>query len=112
MLRLSQQARDVQDMIGVLGRNALYSALREQQTDFVRLSTDVLQDVPSHLLREVFRQLWVEQDWPRQRMGFDMWQRLANLVQSPESARSISLPGDLTARREGAMLCLNRSTHL
>ncbi len=110
LLRLSQQASEVQEMLDILGRNALYGALREQRADRVQLNADVLRDVPPHLLREVFRQLWAEQSWPRQRMGFDMWQRLANLVQSPEPAKSISLPGDLTARREGSMLRIFRST--
>ncbi len=109
LLRLSQQAVEVQEMIDVLGQRALYEALREQRSGFVRLNADVLQDLPSHLLREVFRQLWIEQGWPRQRMGFDMWQRLTELVQVPESAKSFSLPGDLTARREGAMLSIGQS---
>ena len=106
LLRLSEQASDVQEMLKELGKRALYEALREQRPDRVRLHAAVLREQPTHLLREVFRQLWVEQNWPRQRMGFDDWHRLAEMVQNPESSKSISLPHNVQATRSRGFLLL------
>lgn len=104
--RLSKQACDVQEMLEVLGKRALYEALREQSANRVRMHADVLREQPTHLLREVFRLLWIEQDWPRQRMGFDDWNRLAEMVQNPESSKSISFPHNVQATRSRACLVL------
>ncbi len=106
LLRLSQQATDAQALVEACAQSELRAVILDSSPALVRLNADRLSDLSTHLLREVLRQLWLEQDWPRQRMGFDVWQRLAMLVQSPESAKSMSLPHDLHATCEGSTLVI------
>ncbi|MCA9025469.1 MAG: tRNA lysidine(34) synthetase TilS [Planctomycetaceae bacterium] len=109
LLRLSQQATDAQTLLEEIARAELQAVLLNSSPQRLALNADRMADLSPHLLREVLRQAWLLQDWPRQRMGFDVWQRLVSLVQSPESVKSISLPHQIQATCDGSNLVIERS---
>ena len=63
------------------------------------------------LLRELFVAIWKRQAWPRQAMGSDQWQRLAELVATaPDDVEQMTqcFPGQVTAKKAGESLWLTR----
>lgn len=66
---------------------------------------------PRYLVRETLKRVWRTAGWPRQAMGFEQWDRLAALAASGAdtlSERRITLPGAITATRDGPRLVLSR----
>jgi tRNA(Ile)-lysidine synthase len=64
------------------------------------------------LVRELFVAIWKQRAWPRQAMGFDKWDELAQLARSSmgdNEHRTLVLPGGLFAQRIGSRLTLQRS---
>jgi tRNA(Ile)-lysidine synthase len=61
---------------------------------------------PRHRLREMLRLLWQREAWPMGEMGFEAWERLAEVAVGPETA--LDLPGGITARRRERILQLER----
>jgi len=76
----------------------LERALDSSTADECRLKWQPFAGVPRHLIREVLSQLWRRQTWPRQKMGFEHWDELANIALHGGAA---TFPGHLDARREG-----------
>jgi tRNA(Ile)-lysidine synthase len=104
LTRLGRQVADVQELIGRLARPLLTGAIIEHTPERVVLDAAPLQDADRHLLRESLRLLWTDQQWPRQRMGFDHWDRLARLIQTGQSSQSLTLPDGMTAKRAGSTI--------
>jgi tRNA(Ile)-lysidine synthase len=103
ILRLAEQASELQSTIEELAKSLLKKCLEDDGSEVVRLNTDVLADARRHLVREVFVELWKAKKWPRQAMGFDDWDRLARLV---KDGGAVTLPGDIAARRRGKLIVL------
>jgi len=103
--RLAQQAGDVQQTLALLAERLMAAACEHRDADSCRLNCDVLREAPRHLLRESLTVLWRQQNWPRQRMGFAEWDRLAELVLRDGGA---TLPGGIEATRRGRLLVLRR----
>jgi tRNA(Ile)-lysidine synthase len=99
LTRLGKQVADVQGIIERLARQLLESSVIERTHERVVLDCVPLRDADCHLLREALRLLWAKQQWPRRRMGFDHWDRLARLAQTGPSSQSLTLPEGMTARR-------------
>ena len=55
-----------------------------------------LTTAPQHVVRALFRLVWEREQWPRGHMGFEQWERLAEIVKSEEKAGD--LPGGVRAR--------------
>lgn len=103
--RLSQQSGDIQTSIEFAAANLLDEALIAVGTDFCRLVRDPLRKQPRHFVREAFRLLWQRMDWPRQRMGYDDWDRLAMLVHQPCGG---NFPDGIVARRRRYVIEIER----
>ncbi len=103
LLRLAGQARDVGEAMEFVARGLLEAAIQDQTVDTVRIDCNVLAQQPPHLVRECFRLIWIEMNWPRQKMGFAEWDQLAKLVLVPGAA---TLPKGIDARRRGPLLVL------
>ncbi|WP_197443778.1 tRNA lysidine(34) synthetase TilS [Maioricimonas rarisocia] len=103
--RLGAQASELQSAMQTLAERCLDAAVRDLQPQVARLDWIVLADQPRHLVREVFLQLWTRQRWPRQRMGFEHWDRLADLVLDADSI-AVTLPGRCDARRRGGLVVI------
>jgi len=80
--------------------------LEESTASVCRMNCEKLSQRPRHLIRACLTLLWKRLDWPRQRMGYDDWNRLAELI---AGTGAISLPGRIEARRRGTMLVLRRA---
>lgn len=105
LLRLADQADELQTEITELAGRLLESCLADDTSDMCRLNCGLLERQPRHLVREVFVELWKRKRWPRQAMGFDDWDRLYRLVK--EGGR-IVLPGKIEAERRGTLLALSQ----
>jgi len=120
LLRLAHQAADVQDVLLPLSQQLLDACLLEplglatqppaaasgrDNRQVCRLDCTVLREQPRHLVRECFRRLWYAMDWPRQKMGFDEWEHLADLG---SQSGAWCLPGGVRAERRDAVLRLER----
>lgn len=103
LLRLSAQAKAVQQTLETVADRLLESALLTQRPDGVRIDCKVLADQPPGLVREVFSRLWQRQGWPRRNMSFEHFEKLAQLSATREFAQH-SLPGSLQAKRRRDVL--------
>jgi tRNA(Ile)-lysidine synthase len=103
LLRLAEQASELQSTIEELAERLLGRCVEDETTDLVRLNAELLAAQPRHLVREVFVQLWKRKNWPRQAVGFDEWDRLARLV---EEGGSATLPGNIEATRRGTLIVI------
>ena len=107
--RLGEQARDVQSILESLAEDLLRLAVVERFPDRVTLTTAPLAAVSRHLMREAFRLLFVQQNWPRGRIRFDDWDRLAATAQSPPRTTSLTLPCGIHARLRRDQMTIERS---
>jgi tRNA(Ile)-lysidine synthase len=103
---LSQQADDVDDLVADLAVRLLAAATLDDGPDGVRLRVAALAQKPRHLVRSVFVRLWDDHGWPRQAMGYDRWNELADLVAA--STGTLTLPGAIEARRRDDLLVITR----
>jgi tRNA(Ile)-lysidine synthase len=98
LLRLAHVAQDAQAAIRPWAESVLDASQSEATKQSATLHVSALRSVPIHVAREAFVVLWSRQDWPRQSMGWNEWQRLVELVHDARAA-TIGLPGGVEARR-------------
>jgi tRNA(Ile)-lysidine synthase len=103
--RLGQQAAQSQSALEALAAELLERVLDSSSADECRLKWQPLAGVPRHLIREVLSQLWRQQNWPRQKMGFEQWDALAEIALSGGAA---TFPGKIDVRRDGKWLVLGQ----
>jgi tRNA(Ile)-lysidine synthase len=105
LLRLADQAADLQEVIERLANDLLESCIEDVSEKQCRLNVRPLANEPRHLVREVFVALWKRQNWPRRGMGFYDWDRIHRLVKEGGAA---TLPGGIEATRRGSLIVLSR----
>ncbi len=103
--RLGGQAEGAERVIDSLSQDLLEKIVIDKSSEVVRLDCDMLRDQSPYLVRACLIHLWKELGWPRQRMGFDEWDVLQQLILG-EGA--VMLPGKIEARRRGQLLVLRR----
>ncbi|MBS0205205.1 MAG: tRNA lysidine(34) synthetase TilS [Planctomycetes bacterium] len=108
VLRLAEQAAEIEQTLTCLAERLLDQVLLDAQPDAVRLDTRPLADQPVHLVRELFRAIWQRQQWPRQAMGSTEWNRLAQVALDGGDA---NLPGQIRARQNPPGLMLVEKTN-
>jgi len=101
----AERIRDAQATIEELAAELLEKSLEDQSPDLVRLNADVLAAQRRHIVREAFVLLWKRQNWPRQAVGFESWDRLWRLVQE---GGTVTLPGKIEAKRRGKLIVVRR----
>lgn len=106
LLRLADQAGEAQEAIEALAAD-LYERVVERKSSNgeCRLLWQPLASQPRHLIRELFAFIWRQESWPRQNMGFDQWNRLAEIALHGGAA---ILPGRIDVRRSGKHVILAR----
>jgi tRNA(Ile)-lysidine synthase len=105
LCRLAEQAREIDEVLSHAGEQLLQRSLMDARQGDCRLDIGCLADQPRHLVREMFRALWRRQQWPRQAMGFEQWDRLAEVLATRET---ITLPNRIEARFHSADLLVVR----
>lgn len=106
--RLGAQAAESQQVIEILADRELDVMLLECRPESCRLNRSRCTDLPRHLLRACFHRVWVRLHWPRQRMGYREWERLADLATDAATHARLSLPGAIEASTRKTLLHLER----
>ena len=108
LARLSQHAAEAHQIVSALAEQIIGECVREQTSETCTVDCFILAQHPRPLRREVFTRLWQQQAWPRQRMSFQHWDQLAELV---DAGRGFSLPGSIEAKRRRETLTLIRASN-
>ena len=117
----NRHVRDALCRLGVLSREACRvidtqvdplwdRCVADAAADAVTIRTAPLAQVDRYLIRELLMRLWRRRDWPQQKMGFEQWELLAGLVQSPTAlVTELSLPGGVRVKTNNQGLRLERT---
>lgn len=105
LTRLARQVADAQTALVAVAQQLWASACESTGSAVCVLAWQKLTAAPQHVLREMFVLIWHRHGWPRQAMGFDHWNRLADLV---HRGGQLDLPGGVVARRVGRTLTVER----
>ncbi len=107
LVRSGALAADAQEVLESLAEGLLDEALVEHSPERLVLACAALRGAHRHLVRELFVVAWRRQGWPRQAMGLDQWNQLAELATGDGvSSPTIMLPGAIQAERCGERLSL------
>ena len=104
LCRLAEQAEELSSTLTQLAQELLATAMIDDSEEAVRLDVSRLTGRPRHLVRQVFVELWQRRGWPLRDMGYEQWNRLADLVTADGVAQ---FPGAIEARRRGGLLILS-----
>jgi hypothetical protein len=110
LLRLGTLAGEAQQVIDAHVARLVRVAVRTGSPRAISIDCRPLADEPRHVVRELLLTAWRDAGWPLQAMGYDSWERLAELLQQPLEPATvrIALPGSVTAQKTGEELSLTR----
>lgn len=94
--RLGRQAAELHELVEALAVDLLRRAIRHRTPTVCRVDAATLADQPRPVVRELFVQLWRQQNWSRQKMGFDHWEQLVEIALT---GGAVTLPGNIDARK-------------
>lgn len=107
LLRLSQSACEVVQLMDRVSGQIESECVVNRTNDHVLLRRGRLSVVPRLLVSHYFTALWIQQQWPRQKMTSRHWNALVTCVLGQGSSR-FQLPGRIDATRQGEYLRLVR----
>ena len=96
LVHLAEQAGQMFADVEAQALSALRDAELPRAGNLLILNRAQLATLSRNLLRELLRQLWQRENWPRDRMRFEEWDRLAGLALG--EATAIDLPEGIRAR--------------
>jgi len=108
LLQLSQQVTETYDYLQLNTEKLFQECVISIDSDLVRLHAKLLQEVPALIVRELFRFIWSKLQWPRKKMTFSHWEKLAQFVRNDQT--QIDFPAAITARKRGEMIVLERKS--
>jgi tRNA(Ile)-lysidine synthase len=102
LLRLAAQADETKQLIGDLAVRLAHQCVEPiHDSQAIRIDCRALAAQPDLIVREVLKIAWDHARGPRQDMGLDEWQQLANLAKAHRDVPAVNLPGNIRARRDG-----------
>jgi tRNA(Ile)-lysidine synthase len=104
LARLARQADEVCRAEEAEAEALLREAELPRAGRLVVLDAQRLTAAPRRLVRAALRHVWGREGWPLGGMGYEAWERLADLAVSAEGASDF--PGAIHARRRGRVLQL------
>ncbi|MEX2120183.1 MAG: tRNA lysidine(34) synthetase TilS [Pirellulales bacterium] len=109
LVRLGTLAGEAQQVLEPMIESLTEQAVHAQRGRVV-IDCSALAGQPRYLVREMFVVAWRGQGWPEQSMGFEQWERLAELAMTGATRREvkITLPGAIAAHKKGEQLTLAR----
>lgn len=113
LLRLSRQARDVQQALTIHVDRLIesYAELAQNADNGAAGGFSVvcrpLRGEPSLVIHELCKRVWQRLGWPLRDMGYDQWRQLADFVLAGEGP-VIMLPGAIRAEARDGVLVLRR----
>ena len=101
LVQLSESASEIQTAIEqLLDRLIQRGAVDRMSDGSVFIPTNILEDQPPYLVRELLVRVWRDQSWPRRDMNRKHWTDLAvMLLAKYEKPMRRILPGKLSATR-------------
>jgi len=105
LLRLGRLAGESQSVIAAQVNALLPKCVRHESPNRISIDCRAVASQPRAIVRELVVVAWRGQGWGEQSMGFDHWERLADLVQYTSPA-TLTLPGAVQATRRGDELNL------
>jgi tRNA(Ile)-lysidine synthase len=109
--RLAILASEANSVLTAEAIDLAEEALVTRHADSLTMKCRPLEAAPRYLAREALRWLWRQMGWPCQSMGQREWDLLATLIREPQSAGaklSLTLPGNIQAKKQGELLTLTR----
>ena len=112
ILRLGELAQGVQNIIETQVISLRSLTVISETANHVIFRKPLLKKADPHLVRELLIHIWHEQNWPRQSMGFDQWNAIAQLVHAATtSCTTLTLPGSIQASNTKSTLELKKVFH-
>ena len=107
LTRLAALAGDVQAVVARMLEDLQVRCVEARSPGQVTIDCQPLAAVPRYLARELLMAIWRQQDWPLQAMGYERWEELAGLADTPPRGPQAKMfPGAISARRAGTVLQL------
>jgi tRNA(Ile)-lysidine synthase len=107
LLRLAAQADETKQLINESVVRLAHQCVEPiHDSQAIRIDCRPLATQPELIVREVLKIAWDQARGPRQDMGYDEWQQLANLAQAHRDVPALNLPGNIRARRDGNCVIL------
>ena len=111
LLRLSRQANQATAFIESQAES-LGDAIVSRSPTSIQLDCSLLSSYPPILVRQFLVGVWIEQNWPRQAMGFDWWEKLCSQITAANSSDQangvLNLPGGIRFSKAGNLATLVR----
>jgi tRNA(Ile)-lysidine synthase len=96
--QLAEQADELYRAVEAEANRLLAAAELPRAGGLLVLRRSPLADVPRHLIRQVFRQVWAREGWPQSDMDYAAWDRLAGVALGELPA--VDLPGGIRIRAQ------------
>ena len=94
LISLAEQAQQALDTMDALAAHILSEVVLESQADSCRLNRASLAKWPLEVVRHTLSLLWLQQAWPRQKMTFNHYDRMAAAVCAAHDSKE-DLPGGM-----------------
>lgn len=104
LARLADQANESAQIEEQVARELLQAVELPRAGSLIVLDADRLALAARQHIRALFRLLWMREGWPRNKMTFATWDRLADLI--GRGPAGLDLPGGIHARRAGRIVQL------
>ena len=112
LLRLSHQASQANEFIESQSQS-LSDAVVSSSATSIQLNCARLSSHPPMLVRQFLVGVWTKQNWPRQAMGFEWWEKICAEITAPKPSdkanRVLNLPGGIRFSRAGNLATLSQS---
>lgn len=102
LVRLAHQAEELHREEQVAAAALLQQAERPRAGALIILDIAILKKASRPGLRALFRLVWQREGWPVDAMGFEAWQRLADVALG--SCPAVDLPGPIHARHRRGVI--------
>src|SRR5581483_706711 len=106
LCRLAEQARADYASVEQDAAQLLAASEQPRAGNVLVFECERLESAPRNLLREMFRLVWLREGWATARMGFDHWDRLAEVLAGRVAV--IELPGRIRVERTRRVLRLEK----
>ena len=108
ILRLANQAQQNVEFLQGLATVAIVNAVRFESDGKVVVCCETAGRLENVVRRQMFVEIFRQQEWPLESMGFEQWQRLADLVSEPGDVAAFHIPGAVSCRKTGGSIVLAR----
>lgn len=108
LLQLAQHANDSQQVIDQLSQDLAASAVSYASDGVTTIDRALISKQPSHLVCELFREIWRHNRWPQRDMDAFKWQQLTILTVGKQG-KTLTFPGNIRATADQKNLTLARS---